>query len=99
MLATRLDKVGEAAQRLAEGTVLQLKMVECRGTQVWPKTRAQLDPTDVMRARFVTRGSVITSEDILELLSRFGGRFNWVHVEKLRMFDGEPSFSRAQGEL
>ena len=93
------DKVGEAAQRLAEGTVLELKMVECRGTQVWPKTRAQLDPTDVMRARFISRGSVITSDDILELLGRFGGRFNWVHVEKLRMFDGEPSFSRAQGEI
>jgi len=91
--------VGEAAQRIAEGTALELKMVECRGTQVWPKTSARLDPTDVMRARFITRGSVITSEDILELLGRFGGRFNWVHVEKLRMFDGEPSFSRAQGEI
>ncbi|MGA0122142.1 MAG: NADP-dependent isocitrate dehydrogenase [Gaiellales bacterium] len=90
--------VGEAAQAIAEGTALELKMVECRGTQVWPKTSAQLDPTDVMRARFITRGSVITSDDILELLGRFGGRFNWVHVEKLRMFDGEPSFSRAQGE-
>ena len=92
------DKVGEAAQAIADGTELELKMVECRGTQVWPKTSAELDPTDVMRARFITRGSVITSEDILELLGRFGGRFNWVHVEKLRMFDGEPSFSRAQGE-
>jgi isocitrate dehydrogenase len=91
--------VGDAAKALAEGTALELKMVECRGTQVWPKTSARLDPTDVMRARFITRGSVITSEDILELLGRFGGRFNWVHVEKLRMFDGEPSFSRAQGEL
>lgn len=93
------DEVGEAAQQLAEGTVLELKMVECRGTQVWPKTRAQLDPTDVMRARFISRGGVITSDDILELLGRFGGRFNWVHIEKLRMFDGEPSFSRAQGEI
>ncbi len=91
--------VGDAAKALAEGTALELKMVECRGTQVWPRTSARLDPTDVMRARFITRGSVITSEDILELLGRFGGRFNWVHVEKLRMFDGEPSFSRAQGEL
>ena len=93
------DKVGIAGQLIAEGTKLELKMVECRGTQVWPATRAQLDPTDVMRARFITRGSVITSEDILDLLGRFGGRFNWVHVEKLRMFDGEPSFSRAQGEV
>jgi isocitrate dehydrogenase len=93
------DKVGTAGQLIAEGTKLELKMVECRGTQVWPATRAQLDPTDVMRARFITRGSVITSEDILDLLGRFGGRFNWVHVEKLRMFDGEPSFSRAQGEV
>ena len=94
----RYETQCRAAQRIAEGTALELKMVECRGTQVWPKTSAELDPTDVMRARFITRGSVITSEDILELLGRFGGRFNWVHVEKLRMFDGEPSFSRAQGE-
>ena len=91
-------EVGAAAAALAEGSAFAVKMVECRGTQVWPATHAQLDPTDVMRARFITRSGVVTDEDILELLRRFNERFSWVHLEKLRTFDGEPSFSRAQGE-
>lgn len=90
--------VGEAAQALAEGTALELKMISNRGTQVWPQSNAEVDAIDVMRARFITRSGVVTSNDILELLARLDERFTWVHVEKLRMFDGEPSFTRAQGE-
>jgi len=90
--------VGETAQALAEGTALELKMISNRGTQVWPQSSARIDPIDVMRARFITREDALSSRDILELLARLDERFNWVHVEKLRMFDGEPSFTRAQGE-
>ena len=93
------EVVGEAASALSEGSAFELKMVECRGTQVWPATRVQLDPTDIMRARFITRDSAVTDTAVLDLIRRFSMRFEWVHIEKLRMFDGEPSFSRAQGEL
>lgn len=90
--------VGERARDLAEGSALELKMVECRGTQVWPATGAELDPTDVMRARYITRDDALDDTAILDLLARFGQHFTWVHIEKLRTFDGENSFSRAQGE-
>ncbi len=93
------EAVGAAATAVADGSAFELKMVSCRGTQVWPPTHAQLDPIDVMRARFITRDSVVTDADILDLLARVDQRFSWVHVEKLRMFDGEPSFSPAQGEI
>ncbi len=90
--------VGERARDLAQGMALELKMVECRGTQVWPATGAELDPTDVMRARYITRDDALDDSAILDLLARFGEHFTWVHIEKLRTFDGENSFSRAQGE-
>jgi isocitrate dehydrogenase len=90
--------VGERARDLAQGMALELKMVECRGTQVWPATGAELDPTDVMRARYITRDDALDDSAILDLLARFGEHFTWVHIEKLWTFDGENSFSRAQGE-
>ncbi len=91
-------EVGAAAQALAETTALELKMLSNRGTQVWPQSSARIDPIDVMRARFISRTDTLTSEDILGLLQLLEGRFTWVHVEKLWMYDGEPSFTRAQGE-
>ena len=32
------------------------------------------------------------------LLDRVGTRMRWMHVEKLHVIDGEPGFTRAQGE-
>jgi isocitrate dehydrogenase len=90
--------VGEAMQALAEGSALQLKMLSNRGTQVWPKAVGQLDLIDVMRCRFISRTDSLSDADILDLLGRVDARFRWVHVEKLSMYDGEPSFTRAQGE-
>jgi isocitrate dehydrogenase len=92
------ETIGEAARALAEGTALELKMISNRGTQVWPASSARIDPIDVWRARFVTRDGALASRDVLDLLARLDGRFTWVHVEKLWMYDGEPSFTRAQGE-
>ena len=35
--------------------------------------------------------------DLLTLLGNFGG-IPFTHIEKLHEFDGEPAFSKAQGE-
>ncbi len=32
------------------------------------------------------------------LLSKVGSQFHWMHVEKLQEFDGQPGFTKAQGE-
>jgi isocitrate dehydrogenase len=34
--------------------------------------------------------------DILPLLATIGGRYRWMHIEKLQEFDGKPAFSRSQ---
>ncbi len=89
---------GDALQGAADGSSLQLKMLSNRGTQVWPTSIGQLDLIDVMRARFVARDGVLTADDVTELMNRLGSRFEWVHAEKLWLYDGEPSYTRAQGE-
>jgi hypothetical protein len=35
---------------------------------------------------------------LVALLTRIGGRYTWMHVQKLRMFGEEEGFTRAQGQ-
>jgi isocitrate dehydrogenase len=40
----------------------------------------------------------MAEDDVLPLLTAVGAKHRWMHVEKLQEFDGEPSFTKAQGE-
>jgi isocitrate dehydrogenase len=55
---------------------------------------------DHYRCRFLLRDGAGELDDaaILELLQRIGGRYRWMHVEKLQEFDGAQGFTKAQGE-
>ncbi|MCS6866504.1 MAG: NADP-dependent isocitrate dehydrogenase [Gemmataceae bacterium] len=92
--------LGPALETLAQGTALKLKMVSNRGTQVYPDKGTMIDCVDHYRCRFVLREAQgeLTDQQLLELLSRIGSRYRWVHVEKLQEFDGQPSYTKAQGE-
>jgi isocitrate dehydrogenase len=59
-----------------------------------------VDCVDHYRCRLLLRSTEASASDpeILDLLSRVGSAFRWVHVEKLQEFDGEPGFTKAQGE-
>jgi isocitrate dehydrogenase len=94
------DKLGPALERLAEGTPLKLKMISNRGTQVYPDKGTLIDCIDHYRCRFVARDPSrdLTDDDIFVLLHRIAAEYRWVHVEKLQEFNGEPAFTRAQGE-
>jgi len=35
---------------------------------------------------------------VIDLLGRIGAEHRWNHIEKLYEFDGEPAFTKAQGE-
>ena len=61
---------------------------------------AMTDYVDHWRCRFVPRnGSGQLSDDYVSaLLARVASRHRWMHVEKLQEFDGEPAFTKAQGE-
>jgi isocitrate dehydrogenase len=97
---------GETPEALAAriqsllGTVpFRLKMLSCRGTQVWPATGGITDLVDHYRGRFLHTGSGEPSDaDFLALLGALSAGLRWMHVEKLQEFDGAPGFTKAQGE-
>ncbi|MCS6851987.1 MAG: NADP-dependent isocitrate dehydrogenase [Gemmataceae bacterium] len=94
------DKLGPTLEALAEGTPLKLKMISNRGTQVYPDKGTLIDCVDHYRCRFVLRDESgdLKDADLMALLGRVAAQHRWVHVEKLPEFDGQPGFTKAQGE-
>ena len=90
------------AQRLQAhlpGTPYTLKMISNRGTVVWPSTGGSTGCIDHFRCRFIIADQPSWYPDsVLELLRRIGQDFRWMHVEKLELHNGEPAYTRAQGE-
>jgi isocitrate dehydrogenase len=94
-------QIGEALQRSAQGTGLDLKVISNRGTAVWPETGHGTSLVDAYQCRFTASGPVetdVTDAQILDLLGRISATYRWCHVEKLQRFDGKDGFSKAQGE-
>jgi isocitrate dehydrogenase len=92
--------LGPALEGLAAGSPLKLKMVSNRGTQVYPDKGTLIDCVDHYRCRFVLRepAGELTDAHLLDLLGRVADKYRWVHVEKLQEFDGQPGYTKAQGE-
>jgi isocitrate dehydrogenase len=94
------EELGSSLRELTDGGALQLRSVSNRGRQVFPATGAAADMVDHYACRFVLAepaGDV--SDDVVhDLLRRVSTRHRWMHLEKLQEFDGEPGFTRAQGE-
>ena len=90
-------ELGESVQRVASGGPLRLKVVTNRGTVVYPPTGTPTDCVDAYQCRFIGDGEVADTE-IAELLLRLAAEHRWDHVEKLQEFDGQPAFTKAQGE-
>lgn len=93
-------ELGPSLESLAEGTALKLKMISNRGTQVYPDKGTLVDCVDHYRCRFIVRDATADLHDsqIYELLHRIASQHRWMHIEKLPEFDGEPGFTKAQGE-
>ena len=93
------EALGRDLERLAEGTALQLKMISNRGTKVYPPMGAMTDCVDHWRCRFVGHEDTEVSDaHVIEVIAKIGAEHRWMHVEKLQEIDGEPGFTRAQGE-
>ncbi|MFM9106730.1 MAG: NADP-dependent isocitrate dehydrogenase [Chloroflexota bacterium] len=91
--------LGPLMEAAAAGTPFTLKMISNRGTKVYPPTGAMTDCVNQYRCRFIGRnGGQPTADDLLALLARVGGSCRWMHVERLQAYDGEPAYTRAQGE-
>jgi isocitrate dehydrogenase len=96
------ESLGRRLESVAEGSPLRLKMVSNRGTKVYPSVGAITDCVDHWRCRFVLRDESQTADladaDLFALLQRIAAGHRWMHVEKLQEFDGQPGYTKAQGE-
>jgi isocitrate dehydrogenase len=95
------QQLGEALASMAAGTPLRLLTISNRGTQVYPDPGGRPSLADHYHCRFVARddmGEGLVNRDLLDLLDRVGLALRWVHVERLREFDGVPGFTQAQGQ-
>jgi isocitrate dehydrogenase len=98
--ALSVEELGRSVSSIAEGTPLTLKMIDSRGTKVFPAMGAITDTVDCFRCRFTLKDATgeLADRELMDLLGRVSARLRWVHVEKLNEFDGVPGFTRAQGE-
>jgi isocitrate dehydrogenase len=94
------EQLGPELERLAAGSALRLKMISNRGTKVYPDGNPNIDVVDQYRCRFIRRDDTagISLENVRDLIGRIEARYPWCHVELLQLFDGQPSYTKAQGE-
>ena len=79
---------------------LKLTMITNRGVKVWPGGFPETFRTDHWRGRFTVPDGLATShEDIIEVLRRVTLEgLDFIKIENLCTFDGEPGFSLGQGQ-
>ncbi len=94
------EELGTSLRELTADTPLELRSISNRGRQVFPATGAAADMVDHYACRFGLRGGPgeLADDAVHDLLSRISTRCRWMHLEKLQEFDGEPGFTKAQGE-
>ncbi|HEY5275844.1 MAG TPA: isocitrate/isopropylmalate family dehydrogenase, partial [Coriobacteriia bacterium] len=83
------------------GDAFRLLFISSRGTVAYPGASAASDHVRHFRCRFVSahEGNAVSDEDVRALLGRVAAVYPaWNHVEKLRRYDGEDGFTKAQGQ-
>lgn len=82
---------------MAEG--LRLESIDNRGTKVWPHGLPETFCTDHWRLRLKPLGNGLTHEQVIAQLNKFClGKIDFIKVEHLYNFDGQPGYTAAQGE-
>lgn len=93
------QELGEKIRALTANTDFDLKMISNRGVQTFPHTGTSPDVVDLWRARFVTKNAQPADRiKVRDLLACLEKEHSWVDAKLLQRFNGEDSFSKAQGE-
>jgi isocitrate dehydrogenase len=88
------DKIKQISH---EGLIL--KMIDNRGTLVYPGGMAETFLTDSFRCRFEAGGATVTHAQIAGIYQKLtAAGYDVVKTESLRTFDGKPGFTLAQGQ-
>jgi isocitrate dehydrogenase len=90
------DELGDEMAALTANSTFALQAITNRGNTVFPATERVVSLVDHYRCRFMSkaRGADVGDPEILALLTRIGETHQWMHVEKLQLFDGDDGFSR-----
>lgn len=96
-----IDSIAQKLKQAADPINLKLKLISNRGVQVYPAGHGtKPEVTDCFRCRFISKekDKSLTDNDILQLMGNITKSYNWMHVEKLNVYDGVPGYSKAHGE-
>jgi isocitrate dehydrogenase len=94
------DEIGKQLESLS-GSDLKLTFISNRGVKVYPDGLPETFCTDHWRCRFERRDhqTALPPSALLKLLGRVGeAGLDWVKLENLYWFDGEPGYSLGQGQ-
>ena len=93
-------ELGQSIEKIVAESPFRLKMISNRGTRVYPQSGAITDCTDQYRARLIQKNNEgsLSDAQIMTLVHTIAKVHNWAHIEKLQEFDGQPAFTKAQGE-
>lgn len=90
--------LGPKLEALIQGLPLRLHLISSRGLQVYPDVGTVIDYVDHWRCRFFTTDGEATTALATQLLDRIGPHYRWGRLQVLYEMDGQPGFTRAQGE-
>ncbi|MCB9841560.1 MAG: hypothetical protein H6809_07920, partial [Phycisphaeraceae bacterium] len=96
-------ELAQRLERLCEPTPFKLTMISNRGTQVWPSGSPYTEIVDYYRVRFELRDPAVMLGQMgqmptIHLLAKVAEKFEITDFQPLKMFDGAPGFSLAQGQ-
>ncbi len=92
------ERIGAQLEHAIADLPLRLHLISSRGLQVYPEADTTIDYVDHWRCRFLTTDSEVTLPTVLALVQRMSERYRWSRVQLLHELDGEPGFTKAQGE-
>jgi isocitrate dehydrogenase len=92
------QEFGDSLKKFGHGG-LELKMIDSRGTIVWPDGMKETFVIDNYRCRFEAGGKPVSHAQIAELYQTVvAGGYDIVKTESLRNFDGKQGYTLAQGQ-
>ncbi len=95
---TPLDLAGKL-QRICASTPFTLSVISNRGTQVWPTGSPYTELVNECCVRFeLKEGTAIGQGPTVHLLAKVAEKFTVTEFIPIKMYDGEPGFSLAQGQ-
>jgi isocitrate dehydrogenase len=96
-------ELAQRLERIAEGTPFKPTMISNRGTQVWPSGSVYTEIVDYYRVRFELVDpdrmlGAIGQMPTVHLLTKVAEKFEITDFQPLKMYDGKPGYSLAQGQ-